>query len=57
MESHCTDEIGREGSPLPAVPANPRPRVCHGGAHGVTRPTCRTKESLSPIRVIREIRG
>jgi len=30
------------GSPLPAAVANPRVRADHGGAHGVTRPTCPT---------------
>ena len=30
---------GRVGSPLPAAIANPRMRVGHNGAHGVTRPT------------------
>ena len=32
---------GRAGSPLPAAIANPRVRIRHDGAHGVTRPTFR----------------
>ena len=34
--------VGRAGSPLHAAVVNPRVRVYHGGAHGVTRPTCPT---------------
>ena len=30
---------GRAGSPLPAAACNPRSRIRHDGAHGVTRPT------------------